>query len=200
VGRVEQDSYILEVLRHWRWNEEIPMRKNALWLPLTILLWVPWTAAQAQPAAPASTSTLETEVADLDRSLQELVALLRELAGRQQTDLLLKRVELGYLKMGPLQQERKELRERKAADEEDLRRIQTVIAARQAAAETQETAKLEGPDEAVGKVMLEANIKRLKSRISEADQRIAELDSELQQEQRNVQRWEAMIDQRLDRR
>ncbi|HEY4564315.1 MAG TPA: hypothetical protein VIJ36_15120 [Thermoanaerobaculia bacterium] len=175
------------------------MRKSALGL-LTILLWMPWTAAQAQPAAPASTSTLETEVASLDRSLQDLVALLRELAGRQQTDLLLKRVELGYLKMEPLQQERKELRERKAADEEELKRIQTAVAAQQAAAETQETAKPEGPDEAVGKVMLAANIKRLKSRIAEADQRIAELDSELQQEQRNVQRWEAMIDQRLDRR
>ncbi|HEY4589372.1 MAG TPA: hypothetical protein VII86_09080, partial [Thermoanaerobaculia bacterium] len=111
-----------------------------------------------------------------------------------------KRVELGYLKMEPLQQESKELRERKAADEEELKRIQTAVAAQQAAAETQETAKPEGPDEAVGKVMLAANIKRLKSRIAEADQRIAELDSELQQEQRNVQRWEAMIDQRLDRR
>lgn len=91
------------------------MRKSALGL-LTILLWVPWTAAQAQPAAPASTPALETEVANLDRSLQELVALLRELAGRQQTDLLLKRVELSYLKMGPFQQERKELLARKASD------------------------------------------------------------------------------------
>ena len=47
------------------------------------------------------------------------MALLRELAGRQQTDLLLKRVELSYLKMGPFQQERKELLARKASDEED---------------------------------------------------------------------------------
>lgn len=174
------------------------MRKSAPWL-LTIFLWVPWTLAQAQPAAPAPTPTLETQVANLDRSLQELVALLRDLAGRQQTDLLLKRVELSYLKMGPLQQERKELLARRASDEEDMKRMQTAVAARQAL-ETQEAAKPDDTDEAMRKVMLEASIKRLKARVAEADQRLAELDSELQQEQRNVQRWEAMIDQRLDRR
>lgn len=74
-----------------------------------------------------------------------------------------------------------------------------MIAARQAA-ETQETAKPEEPDEVVRKVFVEASLKRLRGRIAEADQRLAELDSELQQEQRNVQRWEALIDQRLDRR
>ena len=73
-----------------------------------------------------------------------------------------------------------------------------MIAARQAT-ETQETAKPEEPNEVVRKVLV-ASLKRLRGRIAEADQRLAELDSELQQEQRNVQRWEALIDQRLDRR
>ncbi len=37
---------------------------------------------------------------------------------------------------------------------------------------------------------MEANIKRLKSLSSEIDQRLAELDSELEQEERNLRHWE----------
>jgi hypothetical protein len=174
------------------------MRKSAPWLLMVFLLTTfRVSTAQAQ-AAPAPTATLETEVANLTRSLQELVVILRENVGRQQTDLLLKRVELGYMKVGPLQQERKDLRARRAADDEELKPIQAVLAARQTV-ETQDPAKPEDPEAAIGKVFQEANVKRLKGRISEADQRLAELDSELQQEERNLQHWETLIDQRLDR-
>jgi len=157
--------------------------------------------AAAQPAAatPAAAPTLQMEVANLDRSVQELVALLREYLGRQQTDLLFKRVELSLQRTSPLEQERREIRAHKAADEEELKRLQAAVAAYLATV-SQDAAKAENRAEAAEIVIAEANIKRLKSRISQADQRLAELDSILLEEERNIRRWEASIDQRLGQR
>jgi hypothetical protein len=158
-------------------------------------------AAAAQPASatPATAPTLQMEMANLNRSVQELLALLRESLGHQQTDLLFKRIELILQRTGPLEQERRELRAHKAADEEELKRLQAAVAA-YVATEPQEGAKPENRAEAAEIVIAEANIKRLKSRISQADQRLAELDSTLLEEERNVRHWEASIDQRLGQR
>jgi hypothetical protein len=158
-------------------------------------------AAAAQPAAatPAPAPTLQMEVVNLNRSVQELLALLRESLANQQTDFLFKRVELILQRTGPLEQERREIRAHKAADEEELKRVQAAVAA-YPATEPQDAAKAENRAEAAEIVIAEANIKRLKGRISQADQRLAELDSTLLEEERNVQRWEASIDQRLGQR
>jgi chromosome segregation ATPase len=140
-------------------------------------------------------------MANLNRSIQELVVVLREYLGRQQTDLLFKRIELALRKTGPLQQERRDIRARRAADEEELGRLQAVVAAFQTT-EPQDSAKpeKENREEAAQTAMAEANIKRLKRRIAEADQHLAELDSELLQEERNIQRLEALIDQQIGQR
>ena len=156
-------------------------------------------AAQRASATPAAAPGLQMEVANLDRSVQELLALLREYLGRQQTDLLFKRVELSLQRTSPLEQERREIRAHKAADEDELKRVQAAVAAYLATV-SQDAAKAENRAEAAEIVIAEANIKRLKSRISQADQRLAELDSILLEEERNVRRWEASIDQRLGQR
>jgi TolA-binding protein len=124
------------------------MRQHTLLL--LVVLWIAHgtsSAASAQPAsaAPAAPSTLEGEVANLNRSVQELLAVLKEYLGRQQTDLLFKRIEVILQRMGPLEQERRELRARKDADEEELRRLQSAMAAYQS---QQDTAKPENRDEA----------------------------------------------------
>ena len=182
------------------------MRQHALLL--LVALWIAYgtgSAASAQPAPaspPAATaSTVPEEMANLNRSVQELVVVLREYLGRQQTDLLFKRIELALRKTGPLQQERRDVRTRRAADEEELGRLQAMLAAFPAA-ESQDSTKpeKENREEAAQTAVAEANIKRLKRRIAEADQHLAELDSELLQEERNIQRWEALIDQQLGQR
>ena len=180
------------------------MRQRAL-----LLLVILWTAhgvcsgatAQPEPATPVAATTVSTEMANLNRSVQELVVVLREYLGRQQTDLLFKRIELALRKTGPLQQERRDFRAHRAADEEELGRLQAMVAALQTT-EPQDTTKpeKENREEAAQTAMAEANIKRLKRRIAEADQHLAELDSELLQEERNIQRWEALIDQQLGQR
>jgi hypothetical protein len=181
------------------------MRQRALLL--LVALWVAHgecsaASAQQAPASPPAVPTATTvpaEMVNLNRSIQELVVVLREYLGRQQTDLLFKRIELALQKTGPLQQERREVRARRAADEEELGRLQTAVAAFQTT-EPHDPAKPDNRDEATQIVMAEANIKHLKRRIAEADQHLAELDSELLQEERNIQRWEALIDQQLGQR
>ncbi|HEX3126008.1 MAG TPA: hypothetical protein VH394_01645 [Thermoanaerobaculia bacterium] len=147
-------------------------------------------------AQAAAGGTLEQEVINLDRSLQELVSLLREVLARQEVDLLFKRVELGLQKMGPLNQELADLRSRKAEDDAKLSQFRTAMAALQVP-DTSPEASEEGE---VRRMQLEAEIARLKRQTSESGQRIAELENALAEEQQDVERWEAEIDRRLGRR
>lgn len=178
------------------------MRRIARSLLMGLLIVQGTGFAAVEPpvsVAPAAASPLELEVATLNRSIQELVRLLREVLGRQHTDLLFKRIELGLQKMGPLENERRELLARRNADEEEFKRLQIALAARQAV-EPQDPNQPENQDETAQRLMFEANVRRLKGRVAEADQRIAELDSELLRERRIIEQWEAVIDQRLGQR
>jgi len=181
------------------------MRKTKLWMLFGALLILGTeSAAKAQSLpqpSPSPTGSLEQEVTKLNRSVQELVALLREYLARQEVDLRLKRVELGLLKMGPLNQELTSLREKKSADEELLGQLRSTLTALQAS-EAEDGTSLGGvvTDDATRKVRVEEEIKRLKRRMPETEQKIAEIESELAQEQRNLQLWETEVDRRLKQR
>jgi multidrug resistance efflux pump len=176
------------------------MWKMASWLLIFGLAF--GSEALGQQASPSPTpGSLPEQVADLDRSVKELVALLKEYLGRQQVDFLFKRVELSLQKMGPLNEELRNLRATRVADEGELGQLRTALAARQAlASQSGVKSGEEQQEEALQGVQREAQIKLLRSRISQTDQRIAELENELAQEQQNVRRWEAAIDQRLGTR
>jgi len=154
-------------------------------------------AARAQSSSPPSAPrALEQEVLKLNGSLQELIALLREYLARQDVDLLLKRVEIGLQKIGPLDQELRSLREKKAADAEELSQLRTAMTALQAL-EPQDRTDSENPTDAVRKIQMEGEIKRLGRRISDTEQRIIETENALVQEQQSLQQWEMEIDKRL---
>jgi len=182
-------------------RQRVLLHLLVLWMAHGVCSAASAQQAPASPPAATTANTVPAEMANLNRSVQELVVVLREYLGRQQTDLLFKRIELAFRKTGPLQQERRDFRVRRAADEEELGRLQAVVAAFQTA-EPQDSTKpeKENREEAAQTVMAEANIKRLKKRLAETDQHLAELDSELLQEERNIQRWEALIDQQLGQR
>lgn len=181
------------------------MKKVTPWLPALAfaVLASGAGAAWAQPAPnPASdpVGAVQQDVAELNRSVKELVALLREYLTRQQVDLMFKRIELCFQKMGPIQEELRGLRARRSDDEVELNQLRTALAAREALEPQEEPKADEDLERDVRKVQLEAEIKSLRNRISQADQRILQLENELAQEQRNVQSWEAVIDQRLNPR
>jgi septum formation inhibitor MinC len=157
-----------------------------------------WQAADSPPdSSPAQGASLQEQMADLNRSVQELVALLHQYLGNQQVDLLIKRVELGRQKASPLAQELRELRARRSADAERLAQLRTAQAAQGEQPERTGTSEEEEREAAVRETMLEGELKLLKGRIAQADQRIAELENELMEEERNIRSWEALIDRRL---
>jgi chromosome segregation ATPase len=178
------------------------MWKIAPWLlagGLAIAAAGPGAAQPVSAPSPDLHGSLEQQVLQLNRSVQDLVSLLREYLGRQQLDFLFKRVELSLHKIGPLQQELKSLRDRKASDEDELSQLNTVLAGSEALEAQEGTRPADGQDRerAIRKVQFDAHLKLMRSRISQVDQRIGELESELAQEQQNIQHWEATIDQRL---
>jgi chromosome segregation ATPase len=184
----------------WKTQEDLMRKMMAPWLLVFGL--TPGSAALGQQVSnPPLPSSLPEQVADLDRSVKELVALFRQYLDRQQVDYLFKRIELSLQKMGPLNEELRSLRASKAADEGELGQLRTALAGRQAlSSQTEAKPGEEQREEALLEVQREAQIKLLRSRISQADQRIAELENELAQEKQNVQRWEAAIDQHLGTR
>ena len=176
------------------------MAKMAPWLLVFGLAFGSEVLGQQTPSPPEPAS-LPEQVAELNRSVKEMVALFKQYFDRQQVDYLFKRVEFSLQKMGPINEELRSLRVRKAADEEGLSQLRTALAARQTLAPRSEGKSEEEQREvALVGAQQEAQVKLLRSRISQADQRIAELENELAQEQQNVRRWEAAIDQRLGMR
>ncbi len=176
------------------------MAKMAPWLLVFGLAFGSEVLGQQAPSPPVPPS-LPEQVAELNRSVKELVVLFKEYFDRQQVDYLFKRVELSLQKMWPINEELRSLRVSKAADEGELGQLRTLLAARQTlASQSEGKSEEELREVALQGAQIEAQIKLLRSRISQADQRIAELENELAQEQQNVRRWEAAIDQRLGTR
>lgn len=180
------------------------MWKATPWMLAALLILEAGSSAKAQTATPSSPSpngSLEQEVRQLNRSVQELVALLRDYLSHQDVDLLLKRVEIGLQKIAPLDQELKDLRVQKAADEESLNQMRIAMTMFQTL--EQDGAGSEASEDTAQiaqKVQLEAEVKRLRRRISETEQRIVEVEGKLTQEQRDLQQWETLIDRRLGQR
>jgi hypothetical protein len=157
-------------------------------------------AVQASSPPPVPAVSITDEVAELNQSVRELVTLLQKYIDRQQVELLLRRVEIGLQKIGPLEQELRDLRARRAADARELNYRRTQLAAREEL-ESLGTPGVNSEEErkqqALLKVEIEADIKLFKGRISQADQRIVELENELARENRSIQNWEAVVDQRF---
>jgi hypothetical protein len=180
------------------------MKKVMLWLlTLAFVMGGSGAVAWAQPApSPASDpAAAARELAELNRSVKEMVTLLRQYLDNQQADLMFKRVELSLRRMGPLQEELSRLRTRRVADEGELNQIRTALSVL-GTFEPQEGLGDSGeePVSTVQKAGLDAQLKSVGKRISEADQQILELENRLAQEQRVLQTWETAIEQRLNSR
>lgn len=165
----------------------MPKRRDS-WLWIAALLIAAPGVAQAPP------TTLEQEVANLNRSLRELVALLRAQTEHQRADLVLRRVELSLSKLGPLRQERKELRAKRDLDQEELTRLEASNALRTAVSPGEPEDENLAREIAARGLLLEFEAKRLKTRLNEADLRLSELDADIAREEKNLEHWEATLE------
>ena len=82
------------------------MRKRSIPCLVGLLLWMAWTpaprAAEPSPADEGSAGLI-AEVAGLNRSLDQLVKLLRSGVAHQKIDVMLRRIELKERRMAPLE-------------------------------------------------------------------------------------------------
>lgn len=179
------------------------MWKATPWILNALLILGTGSATMTQtapPSPPPSSGSLEQEVRQLNRSVQELVVLLRDHLAHQDVDLLLKRVEIGLQKIAPLEQELKDLRARRVADEESLNQLRIAMTMVQTLEQDGTGSTSDDTAQTARKVQLEAEVKRLRRRLSETEQRIVEVEGKLAQEQRDLQQWELLIDRRLGQR
>jgi chromosome segregation ATPase len=139
------------------------------------------------------------QLEQLNRSMAELVALLRESTERQRLEILLKRIELHHLDLEPLQEELRRARADKVSQEEEQMRLQALLndLDDQAASKEPEVLQPSDPEQRSIRHGLEVQIKFLKGRIESAERKVAELENELADKRRQIDLLERMIDDRL---
>ncbi|HRC86557.1 MAG TPA: hypothetical protein PK413_13195 [Thermoanaerobaculia bacterium] len=176
-------------------------------LVLVGLLLLPALSVLAEP--PAATGGVEVQLQSLSRSLSELVTLLRQQLAGQRSELLMRRVELERGRLLPLETALQGARSQRQSYEDQLANFQGMAGSfeveEQARGESSgaETAGQEEGAQAGSafsafpahmKEHLETQMKLLKQRLREADDRIAELENEIGAVRRSVDSWQGLLD------
>jgi chromosome segregation protein len=144
-------------------------------------------------------ASLQKELSQLNQSMAQLVALLRQNLETQQTEVLLKRVELSRLDLTPLENELRSLRASRDGLQEERDRVQ----ARLDEVEAQQASRREEiPERANEELRMmmreaEAQIKLMKDRLRGLELRIVELEGDVASKRREIEVLEAAIDERL---
>ena len=105
------------------------MRKRLIPCLVGLLLWMAWAPAP-RALEPSSgdegSDALLVEIAGLNRSLDQLVVLLRAGLAHQKIDVLLKRIELKERRMAPLERRLGNVQDEILAIHSDLARFETM--------------------------------------------------------------------------
>lgn len=180
--------------------------KKATWLRASCLAFAlcslssASSQAQTQGAVPPDTAaTLQAELARINQSMAQLVALLRESMERQDLEIVLKRVELHHLALAPIHEELYSARATKLSLEEEQMRLQSVLDELEEQAGLGDSSVLPALDaeKQAMKRDLEVQLKFLKGRVASAEQRVADLENELRDGQREIKTLEGILDERL---
>lgn len=166
-------------------------------------------ALAAQEPAPASVAE---ELARLNRTLQQLVAVAQQQLGGQRIELLMRQVEIKRAKVAPLEQALRAAREARDNAEEQLRSLQlsreqvleSVALSFEAAPEATGlgTEDRERMEETVAQMVRQHDqeLKMLRERIASAEERIQVLENDLAPAKAELQHWEAQVDRELSGR
>lgn len=156
-------------------------------------------ARGAPPDGTDSALSLPIEIAKLNQSMTQVVALLRETIERQQIEVLLRRLELYHLDLAPLLEDLRTARSDKRTLEDELARLQVVRNDLEAQEEEANDPVLRAPgsDSASMKHDLETQIAFLKRRVASAGQQIGEIENELAAKRRPIELLGSEVDNRM---
>jgi flagellar biosynthesis chaperone FliJ len=176
------------------------MRSGALAAALTAAAAV--AAPQAPADAPPSPSPADPAAGlqEVNRTLREIAALLREYLERQQIDHLMKRIELQHRSLAPLEDElRRQRAERDgvASEMKALSAHQALMRERLDEEEVQGAAAEQQDDWRMQVRQIEVRLALETEKVGALDQRIADLEADLAGRQAEIRAWEEMLDEAM---
>lgn len=166
-------------------------------------------AAGQEPAAPASAgeASVSDQLARLNVTLKELVALMRQQAGGQRIELLMRQVELKRAKLAPLEAELRSSRAAQEGAESELRQLQLSqeqsvdsIAAEFEGGDgsPEQREQMEKMAEQMGRHFA-LQTKLTKERLAALEQKIQILESDASAARAEAEHWEAQVERELQR-
>jgi len=162
--------------------------------PATAMTW------EATPVpASAEGSAQAQEMRAINRSLQEIVSLLKDQARRQQTDLLMKRMETYHRALAAQEQELRRATSDRNSLTQELRGITARIEQISAESDIEKPGESRLPKEAMAQFRAEMDLQErlLKERLAVADQAILDLENDVARRRKEIAVWEEMVDTQL---
>ncbi len=172
------------------------MHRTAAQIITSIMLAMPATHLGAEPSV-AAEATAAQQLAQINATMREIVTLLERQIEGQETDLLIKRIELSSRGLAAKKERLRKLRATAAdLDERQGSFARTLEASEQELSEAVE-------DNPLHEVQLEQLRERLKSvadRQRDLERELVVLENEVRTEEEDMEVLEAVLDERLDLR
>lgn len=176
------------------------------------LIALTFTLLASTTAAAEGPGTAAEELAKLNRSVQELVAVVRQQLAGQKIELLMRQVEIKRAKVAPIEQALRAARETKENAEEQLRTSKYSLeqmlgnmadgfGSRQSG-ESPTPEEREEMEKAVEQLTRqhEFEVKLVRDRLAATEERIQQLENDLAPAKAELEHWEAMVDRELQGR
>ncbi len=148
----------------------------------------------AAPETSTTTQSIQLELADLNESLDELVALLRSHLEGQRFELMVQRMDVVQRGLAVKERELEDLREQRASLKAEVEQTQTRL-------DTvgEDPAQLGISEEQVDGVLAEweRQLKVMADQVWRLDQRIITLESQVTRQREDLRAWEKAVDEEL---
>jgi hypothetical protein len=158
------------------------------------------TAAAQEPPPADPTVLLLQEVSELNASMKEIADLLRQSVDRQQTALLLQRLQQKSRGMGPLEEALREARseqENVATNRAPLEQHFVVVAEWRRVAAARQGLLAEDPNLEMQERQMTLERNLLEEKLATLNQRIFDLENDVLNRQSEIRDWEEFLDDRL---
>jgi hypothetical protein len=154
--------------------------------------------AEGQEHATLQESFVGSAVKDLDRTVQQIVQLLRQQIQLQQTNQLMQRVELQRRALRPLEDELRRMRAERRNLERNRREAMAQVEFFEEEMEREiETGRADEGDQRILRRRLQLDLEMLAEQLQDLDQRILDAEVDLQRMEGQILDWEEVLDEKL---
>lgn len=157
------------------------------------------TPLHSQTEEPTATEEVspQEELHRLNQTLKEIADLLRQHLERQETEVFLRRLDLSYQRLAPLENELRSARSEKESVASEQENLTNMLASAEEQIERESSTLEVDSGTQQMKREVEARIEQLKKQEWQVEQRIVDLENRLARRQEDVQALEEWIDERL---